>query len=140
MNRHCWTPLLLLTTALTLTAAAPSALAVRGVTDTAKFFSDEGRRRADAVIDDIYKKHKSQEVAVETLADAPTGADWRTFLDQKIKDSRTNGVYVLIVRRGGRVEVAADKEAARLFDNATRTDLAQRLRAGMPRPGDPDPQ
>src|SRR5688572_17327604 len=140
MNRLCLTPLTLLTAALTVAAAAPSALAVRGVTDTGKFFTEEGRRRADAVIDDIYKKHKAQEVAIETLNDAPTGAEWRPFLDQKVKDSRTNGLYVLVVRKGGRVEVAADQEAARLFTNPVRTDLANRLRERMPRPGDANPK
>src|SRR5215510_3013421 len=107
MNRLL-TPLLLLTGFIAVAAAAPAALANRGVNDQGNFFSEAAEKQANSKIDDIYRNHHGQELYVETLQAVPANQDYSSFADQKTRDSRTNGVYVLIIRKGGHVHVAAD--------------------------------
>lgn len=126
MNRF-FAPFVLLAASVALLAAAPAALANRGVNDPAKFFSEQGERQATSIIDDIYRKHHGQEVYVETAQAVPDNQDYAAWADQKTKESRTNGVYILIVRKGGRVHVVADTEASRLFTRDVRNALASRL-------------
>jgi uncharacterized protein len=67
----------------------------------------------------------------------PEGVPYSQFVDERTKAARVNGVYILIVRKGGHVHVAADQETARLFTKSVRDQLAQQLNDGL-RKGQPN--
>ncbi|HEY7117399.1 MAG TPA: TPM domain-containing protein [Tepidisphaeraceae bacterium] len=132
MQRRLWMTLaLVLTAAMVALAPAPAALANRGINDAANFFSPQAEQRANGTIDDIYRNHHGQEVYIETAQATPDGQNYDQWAAQKTTQARVNGVYVLIVRKGGHVHVAADRETSRLFTDTVRRDLAERFRANL---------
>ena len=72
--KRIWTACLVLFSAALMLAPARGALAAnRGINDNANFFSDDGRRRGNEIIDSIYKQHHAKEVLVETFEAVPEG-------------------------------------------------------------------
>src|SRR5690348_8619327 len=83
------------------------ALAEHGVHDQAGLFSATAVRQADQTINQIYARfHK--DVLVETFATIPSAsksqyeqdreAFFNSFLQQRARDARVNGVYMLLMK------------------------------------------
>src|SRR3954462_15666945 len=90
---------------------APSNVALassRGIKDNVNFFSPEGEKRANAIIDDIFTRHHGKEVLVETFDAVPAGTAYPQFVQQRFAEARLNGVYIVIVKQGAHVGVRAD--------------------------------
>src|SRR4051812_37950965 len=119
MTRHRTTQTTVLFALAALATAlvpAGAALAARGVNDAGNFFTESAaaKNQATGVINDIARRHHNQDVYVETVDKMPAGTSYAAFADQKTRAAAVNGVYVLIVREGGHVHVAADGDAAKL--------------------------
>jgi uncharacterized protein len=125
-----WT--LLLAAGLALLAPAPSASAsARGIKDNANFFSPDGEKRANAIIDDIFTRHHAKEVLVETFEALPPDTTYEQFVQQRFREARLNGVYIVVVKQGGHVSVRADSRTELLFTDDVCKSVAQRLGNGM---------
>jgi TPM domain len=112
-------------------AGAPSAVAERGVKDNADFFSERAEQQANQTIDQIFQKHRGKEVLIETLEAAPAGQTPGEYADTRIGSGVVNGLYVLVVKKGGQVSVRAGSDTRKLFtDNETRR-VAQQIDAGL---------
>jgi len=118
---------MMLATGLALLAPASRTQAAQGISDAGKFFSPAAEAKATAVINDIARKHHGQQVYIETFQAIPDGLSFDQFVEDRAKAAKVDGVYVLIVRKGGHVEVVAAPETARLFNKATRAQLAQQI-------------
>src|SRR5688572_25169722 len=111
---------------LALAVAAP-ARAERGVRDNGNFFSPEAEKNANETIEHIYKSHRSQDVLIETYNELSAGAQPRAFAEQRAQQAVKNGLYVIIVRKGGVVGVLPDRDLRILFTDSVQTELRQRL-------------
>src|SRR5882757_4388962 len=98
-----WTWTLLLAASVALLLSAGTALAVKGIKDTDNFFSPQAEQKANAIINDIFTKHRGEEVYIETFESIPDGMTYQQFVDEHIRATPTRGVYVLIVRKGAHV-------------------------------------
>src|SRR5438552_2334253 len=92
-------------------AGAGTALAAPGVHDQAGFFSQEAIHKADAVIQEIKKRHQ-KDLLIETFKSPPEGKEeLATSKDREVKDrffgqwarknaedANVNGIYILICR------------------------------------------
>jgi uncharacterized membrane protein YgcG len=89
-----------------------------GVKDEGKFFTKEGLQKADKKIREIYAKYR-KDVVVETYAAPPEGKAvpedrekraefFREWAEKRIRELGVNGVYVLVNRKPGRIEMAMD--------------------------------
>jgi hypothetical protein len=111
--------------------------AASGVRDEAGFFSEPARREAAQRIGRILKEAR-QEVLIETLKGLPeaerAGVDPkdRAALNQRMEGfakaqrdrHRVSGIYVLVIREPGRLEVVSGNEARRRgFAAAERSEL-----------------
>jgi hypothetical protein len=130
MRKLCTLFALLLTTGLALAAAAPPALAVvstRGINDEGNFFSPDAESRAKTMIDQIFEKHHGKEVRIETFDDVPNGQDIRAFAESRAKAANLNGLYVLIVKKGGRVGVLPGNKTSEVFTEDVSRQLREQL-------------
>ncbi|MDB5318664.1 MAG: hypothetical protein JWN40_295 [Phycisphaerales bacterium] len=126
MKKLC-TWIFLLAAGVALLAPANAALAAKGISDNGKFFSAAAEQKATATINDIAAKHHGEEVYVETFDTVPDGTPYAQFADERTRAAAVRGVYILIVRKGGHVHVAASQETERLFTNNVRTQLAKQI-------------
>src|SRR5882724_2327146 len=94
-----WTLLLAASLAL-LAPALPASASTRGVKDNANFFSPEGEKQANAIIDDIFTRHDGKEVLVETFEAVPANMSYQQFVQQRFEEARLNGVYIAVIRQG----------------------------------------
>jgi uncharacterized protein len=123
--------LLFFSAALVLAPARAASAANRGINDNANFFSEDGRRKANEIIDNIYKQHRAKEVLIETFEAVPEGMPYDQFVRQHFQQARLNGVYIMIVRKGAHVSVRADSLTDSVFTNTVCSSIAQRLAARM---------
>ena len=121
----------LLTMSLVALALASPARAERGVKDNGNFFSPEVEQKANQTIEHIYKDHRSQDVLIETYSEVPGGAQPRDFARQRAQQAARNGLYVIIVRKGGVVGVLPDRDLQSLFTDSVQTELRQRLESDL---------
>src|SRR4051812_15932368 len=129
--KRTWTLLaVLLAAGLALATAAPAALA-RGVNDQGNFFSPAAESKAKAVIEQIFDKHHGKEVLIETYTDLPAGQDLREFATQRASSARNNGLYIVIVRKGGQVGVLPDASMKKLFTEEVSHDLREKITADL---------
>ena len=111
-----------------------------GVKDEGKFFTKEGLEKADKKIREIYAKYR-KDVVVETYPAAPEGKTvpeekekrakfFREWAETRIRDLGVNGVYVLVNRKPGRVEMAVDGlTRKRAFPAEDRNKAAKKMLA-----------
>jgi len=125
--KKLWNWIFLLAAGIALLAPANAALAAKGISDNGNFFSADIEKKANLIINDLANTHKGQEVYVETQQAVPDGTPYADYADQRTRASNVRGVYILIIRKGGHVHVAASQEAARLFTNNVRTQLAKQI-------------
>jgi hypothetical protein len=125
--KNIWTWILFLTAGVALLAPANTALAAKGISDNAGFFSAAAEQKATGIINDLATKHHGEEVYVETQQAVPDGKQYAQYADERTRSSNVGGVYILIIRKGGHVHVAAAQETARLFTNNVRTQLAKQI-------------
>lgn len=107
------------------------------VHDRAGLFSKEAVRQADGIIAQIRKEFHKKGVVVETFAGIPENkqqafkneahnlfyADW---VNERTRQERVDGVYVLIVKKPGHVEVGVgEKTQERAFTLANRNELTK---------------
>jgi hypothetical protein len=89
-----------------------------GVKDEGKFFTKEGLEKADKKVRETYAKYR-KDVVVETYMAPPEGKAvpedkekraefYREWAEKRIKELGVNGVYILVTRKPGRVELVAD--------------------------------
>jgi hypothetical protein len=124
--------LLLAGLAATLSAAAPSAsAATRGVKDNGKMFSAPAIEKANAQIDDIFRRHHAKEVYIETFDAVPGDGDVGQFVQQQFEAARLNGVYIAVIKKGGHVSVRVDPQTHKLFTDTVCAELAQRMVANF---------
>src|SRR5262249_28716232 len=130
--RWAWVPAL---AAGWLAVAGAAVAATPGVNDNAGFFKPETVQKADAILREI--KNRAQKGGViETFASVPAGkedqvkdkAERERFSDEWAKrNARTaqvNGIYVLICKKPGHVEVEVGNETSkRAFPPADRRQL-----------------
>ena len=100
-------------------AALPSARA--DVRDDAGLFKPETVKNADQIMEQIKKKH-GKELVVETFQKPPAGSEvgpegsaarskfFKTWAIERAKDLRVNGIYVLISKSPGHVQVEVGNE------------------------------
>ena len=110
------------------------------VRDEANFFKPETVTQANEIITEIRQKYK-KDLLVDTLRDVPaaerqqaTSADpsvkGRFFADWAVRRAReegVNGIYVLITRAPGHVEVAVGNTTRMVFPDEERHQLTQIL-------------
>src|SRR5258708_2678719 len=138
MKNICTTLIMILAAGVaTLLPAAPAAASSRGINDNANFFSADSKQKATAIIDDIFARHHAKEVLVETYDAVPNGSTYEQFLLDREKASRLNGVYILVVRKGGHVSVRADTSTQLLFTNPVCREVAQRFANKIKETGKP---
>jgi len=121
----------------TFLPAATAAASSRGINDNANFFSAEGKAKGNAIIDEIFARHHDKEVLVETFDDVPGGSTYEQLIQSREKATRLNGVYIIVVRKGGHVSVRTDRVTQRLFTDAVCTEVAQRLANKIKQTGKP---
>jgi uncharacterized protein len=132
---------------LLLTAAGPASALTPKVNDEAGFFSPAAVEKANDVIDDIrHKYHK--DLLVETFKTVPSDeADrvknmgrqdrdrfFHEWARERAKEAGVNGVYVLITKEPGRIQVEAGTETLKHAFTARDRDrlrdiLVERFRA-----------
>jgi len=125
-----------LTIPLTLLGGGAASAASNGVRDEAHFFTKDAIDQADRIIQQIDQRfHK--DVLVETLPSIPEellgqydpqnrDSFFRQWAERRAQQQGVNGVYILITRDPGRVEVAAGSNTERqAFEQADRNQLAR---------------
>jgi uncharacterized membrane protein YgcG len=95
------------------------------VRDTTGTFSEEAVRQANKVIEEIHQKY-GKEVVVEVLPSAG-GQSYSQLVNSRAQQANVNGVYVLITRNPGHVEVWVHNDAARAFPAQDRDQLRDRF-------------
>ncbi|HEV3340771.1 MAG TPA: TPM domain-containing protein [Pirellulales bacterium] len=110
------------------------------VRDEAGFFKPETVTQANEVIKEV-KQRSKKDLLIETVDHATKGkrqeatshdpdvraryfADWA---DERAREEGVNGIYVLITREPGHVEVAVGNHTRAVFTNKDRHELAQIL-------------
>ena len=137
--KRFWTKMsvLLVATLAILLPGSPALASARGIKDNANFFTADGEQKANAVIDDIFKKHSKKEVLIEAFPDVPPGSTYPQFVQQRFREARVDGVYIMIVSKGAHVSVRADSVTNKLFTDDVCAKLAQRLAENMKAAGKP---
>jgi uncharacterized protein len=136
---RAWTPGLLSTLVATALLAAVPAPVQANVRDEAHLFQPNTVEKANALIREIWQRD-GKDLLVETLAEPPAGKmDEATSADPKVKDrffknwaltrareAHVNGVYVLICKEPGHVEIeVGDDTRRRAFSDEDRRRLTQ---------------
>lgn len=129
--KKLWTWIILLITGVALLAPANTALAAKGISDNGNFFSAATEQKATGIINDLATKHHGEEVYVETQQAIPDGTTYADYADQRTRASNVRGVYILIIRKGGHVHVAASQQTERLFTNDVRAQLAKQIEGDL---------
>ena len=113
----------------------PGLLLAANIRDEAKLFTPDGVKKAQQIIDQLQKTHKS-ELFIETFAKAedPEAAKkenkdraqyFQKWAADRYKELKVDGVYVLICKEPAYVQVASGKKMeAKGFDSKKRTELA----------------
>ena len=113
----------------------PGLLLAANIRDEAKLFTPDGVKKAQQIIDQLQKTHKS-ELFIETFAKAedPESAKkenkdraqyFQKWAADRYKELKVDGVYVLICKEPAYVQVASGKKMeAKGFDSKKRTELA----------------
>src|SRR6185503_11017686 len=126
----------LLAVAVMGAVVARPARADRGVKDSGNFFSDQAEQKANATAERIYNLHRSQNVLIETYEAVPNGAALRDFARKRASEAVKNGLYVVIVRKGGQIGVLPDRDLQNLFTESVQSQLRGQLerdiRGGQP--------
>ncbi len=116
---------------LLLAGAMPAGASSRGINDNAKLFSAAAVAKATGVIDEVFNKHHAKEVLIETFNEVPEGQTSRQFAAAQARAAKLNGLYILIVRKGGEVGVLPDTEMAKIFTPEISADLRKLFIAGL---------
>jgi len=116
--------------ALFLMAATPVLAATRGVIDNAKMFSADAVQKANSALDDVYKKH-GKEVVIETHDALPAGQDARQFSNAQIEKHKLNGLYVIIVKKGGIVGALPGNQTEKVFTKDVSATLRNLIETGL---------
>jgi uncharacterized membrane protein YgcG len=123
---------------LVLLATGTHARAGQAITDDGKFFSADAIQSAEAIIRQIQMVHQ-KDLRVETFPEIPKELlpqfqqqGKQKFFEQWTNDratqQRVNGVYILICRNPGRLQVWVDNATGRrLFTAGDRDFLVQKL-------------
>jgi uncharacterized membrane protein YgcG len=123
-----------------LSIVGPAQALTAEVRDQAGFFKPETVARANEVIKEIKQKYR-KDLVVETFRHVPEGKEKeatssdrkvkaRFFADWAIRRARqegVNGIYVLITREPGHVEVVVGNQTRKVFPDEERDRLAQIL-------------
>jgi len=110
------------------------------VRDEAGFFTPQAVKRANEVIEEVERKYH-KDLLIETVRHVPEGerkeatstdpkAKSRFFAEwavRRAREPRVNGIYVLITREPGHVEVAVGNHTRSVFPDEERHKLAQIL-------------
>src|SRR5262245_18177079 len=114
--------------------------AVAEVRDEAHFFSDHAVAQANEIIKEIKQQHK-KDLLIETIHQVPEdkrdeanssdakvkGHFFANWAIQRARAEGVNGIYVLITREPGHVEVAVGNQTHKVFSNEERHRLSQLL-------------
>jgi uncharacterized protein len=123
---------------LGLAGPVPAAVYPPPIKDEGRFFSAEALDKANKKVREIYA-HTGKDLVIETVAAIPEdlkkkyeelGKD-RFFSDwarRRAEDLGARGIYVLICRSPGRVEVVMDKQTARkAFTEGDRDKMVKKV-------------
>ena len=129
-----------LVAALCLVLCGRAAAVAPEIKDEGKFFSAEAIKKMNEEIRDIYRKY-DQDLLIETFAAVP--ADKQEKFKEMSKEDKTKffvdwakaraeaavvkGVYILICKQPGKIQVISTRKAKSLFDGATRTKLSKAM-------------
>lgn len=105
--------------------------AAGGLNDEGQFFSPAAEQKATADIAEIARAHHGKDVLIETFYALPEGQSLRAFAIQRAEGAKLNGLYVIIVRKGGQVGVLPDSKLKALFTPDVVEKLAAQLREGL---------
>jgi hypothetical protein len=122
-----------------LLLGGPARAAGPAIRDDAHFFKPEAVRRAESVLRDIYDRHH-QEVVIETFETPPGGEAkakelasitpqqrgefFLEWMQKRAREDRVNGVYILICKQPGHVEIGTGANTAqRAFTSSNRREL-----------------
>jgi hypothetical protein len=106
-----------------------------GVHDAAGFFKPDAIAKADEIISAI-KRDDKKELVVETFLHAPKGKEqeaanpdtkadfFKEWADQRGREQKVNGVYVLICKEPSYLKVVADNRTAKSFTEEDRDLLS----------------
>jgi uncharacterized protein len=113
-------------------------IASAGVHDAAGFFKPDAITKADEIISAI-KRDDKKELVVETFLKAPQGKEqeasnpdtkadfFKEWADQRGREQKVNGVYVLICKDPSYLKVVADNHTAKVFTEEDRDHLSKLL-------------
>jgi uncharacterized membrane protein YgcG len=118
----------------------PVQAATAEVRDEANFFSADAQTRAEKIIKEIGQRYK-KDLLIETMRQVPADkreeanssdekAKRRFFANWAIQRARAeglNGIYVLITREPGHVEIAVGNQTRTVFPDEARQRLSQLL-------------
>src|SRR4051812_45331028 len=114
--------------------------AIAEVRDEAHFFTADAVAQANEIIKEIKQRYK-KDLLIETVRHVPENKkDEANSSDEKVKghffanwaverarSEKVNGIYVLITREPGHVEVAVGNQTHSVFSNEARRHLSQLL-------------
>jgi uncharacterized membrane protein YgcG len=123
MRSKLWLPLLL--GALFWIWDFDDGTAYADVRDTTGTFSQGAIQQANKVIDEIHQKY-GKDVVVEVLPSAG-GQSYSQLVTSRAQQAKVNGVYVLVTRNPGHVEVWVHNDAARGMPAQDRDQLRDRF-------------
>jgi uncharacterized membrane protein YgcG len=95
------------------------------VRDTTGTFSPQAAQQANKVIDEIHQKY-GKDVVVEVLPSAG-GKNYSQLVNERAQQTKVNGVYVLVTRNPGHVEVWVHNDAAKGMTAQDREQLRDRF-------------
>ena len=116
-------------------AAAAANVAASGVHDAAGFFTADAITKANEIISAI-KRDDKKELLIETFLQAPAGKEqeakdpdtkadfFKEWADQRGREQKVNGVYVLICKDPPYLKVVADNRTAKIFNEEARNHLS----------------
>jgi uncharacterized membrane protein len=109
-----------------------------GVHDAAHFFKPDTIAKADEIISAI-KRDDKKDLVVETFLHVPEGREqeasdpdakeafFTEWADQRGREQKVNGVYVLICKNPTYLKVVADDRTAKVFNEENRNQLSKLL-------------
>ena len=113
-----------------------------GVNDEAKFFSDEAVEKANQTIQKIHADFMKQNVLVETVPAIPDELQAKAkamgdkffpyWTAKRIEDAKFGGIYILLCRRPGHLQIDVDKRTGqKAFLAADREQLIKLMSAQL---------
>jgi len=112
------------------------------IKDGAKFFKTETVEKANKKIKELYQKYK-KDVVIETLASVPTELEkkfkddgrekfFTTYALDRIKALGVNGIYILLVKKPGRLQIEMDSDTRKTaFKNTDRNKVREAMIKGL---------